>query len=587
MKLSFLWLRPARRAALRVIFGLLLFVMSFGLVRGAVAQTPDVAGSEHILQKQEEYLRLEEEERRRRFVAPPADREEKADEKKEGKEGGMCFVIKHIKLSGQDRIRDVDPAGVLEPFEGRCIGLAEIDLVMRDLTDLYVRAGYITTRVYVPKQDLGSGTLELILREGILEDFVPGSSRLGTGNMATAFPGMTGKVLNLRDLEQGLDQINRLSRYNIKMSLQPGVNPGGTSVHLGGEAAPPWSGGFTVDNSGSRATGSIVGTIHTRAEDLLGLNDQWSLQWRHSPVPRDSSGRSESLSGSFSIPWGYSLLSLSSNWFNYDNPIRGLRRVIRTRGQSRTNKVRLDHVVHRDSVSKTILSGSLAIKDTVNYIENLKIRASSRRLVVGSCSLTHSRRFAGGALLLSAGYDAGLDRLGAEKDRVHDPRVARAQFRKYVLDVQYQKPLPSPVDPIKLDWTTSAHGQWTPHTLYGQERLSIGSRYSVRGFQDQGISGDRGGYLRNDFRLTFPPSGLARLDQLVGRSYLTFGYDIGAIRSDNADAMERGVVGGVSAAFGVSGGPVTGSLSWSRPVRAPSFIKDRSNTVYFSVGVSI
>ncbi|MBO1916314.1 hypothetical protein J4727_12560 [Providencia rettgeri] len=34
--------------------------------------------------------------------------------------------------------------------------------------------------------------------------------------------------------------------------------------------------------------------------------------------------------------------------------------------------------------------------------------------------------------------------------------------------------------------------------LYGIERISIGGQYSVRGYHEQSLSGNRGGYWRNE-----------------------------------------------------------------------------------------
>lgn len=41
-----------------------------------------------------------------------------------------------------------------------------------------------------------------------------------------------------------------------------------------------------------------------------------------------------------------------------------------------------------------------------------------------------------------------------------------------------------------------------PHrtTLYANERLSLGGQYSVRGFKEQYLTGNRGGYWRNELK---------------------------------------------------------------------------------------
>ena len=40
--------------------------------------------------------------------------------------------------------------------------------------------------------------------------------------------------------------------------------------------------------------------------------------------------------------------------------------------------------------------------------------------------------------------------------------------------------------------------QWSPDRLFGAEQLTLGGESSVRGFKEQYLSGNNGGYLRNE-----------------------------------------------------------------------------------------
>lgn len=46
-------------------------------------------------------------------------------------------------------------------------------------------------------------------------------------SLGNAFPGTLGRPLHLPDLEQGLDQLNRLRAYDLEMALLPGELQGG------------------------------------------------------------------------------------------------------------------------------------------------------------------------------------------------------------------------------------------------------------------------------------------------------------------------------------------------------------------------
>ncbi|MCG2968621.1 ShlB/FhaC/HecB family hemolysin secretion/activation protein, partial [Escherichia coli] len=67
------------------------------------------------------------------------------------------------------------------------------------------------------------------------------------------------------------------------------------------------------------------------------------------------------------------------------------------------------------------------------------------------------------------------------------------QFRKWSVSASFQRPVTD-----RVWWLTSAYAQWSPDRLHGVEQLSLGGESSVRGFKEQYISGNNGGYLRNE-----------------------------------------------------------------------------------------
>ncbi len=42
--------------------------------------------------------------------------------------------------------------------------------------------------------------------------------------LTMAFPGLEGHILNLRDIEQGMEQINRTRATPVQIEIQPGEN---------------------------------------------------------------------------------------------------------------------------------------------------------------------------------------------------------------------------------------------------------------------------------------------------------------------------------------------------------------------------
>nr|WP_246713401.1 POTRA domain-containing protein [Rhizobium sp. BK619] len=72
------------------------------------------------------------------------------------------------------------------------------------MTHLYLEKGFVSSRVYVPAQDIAKAKmLRLVAIEGTLADiYINGKPAPGSGVIATAFPGMKGQITSLRDIER-------------------------------------------------------------------------------------------------------------------------------------------------------------------------------------------------------------------------------------------------------------------------------------------------------------------------------------------------------------------------------------------------
>ncbi|MDV0916573.1 POTRA domain-containing protein, partial [Enterobacter asburiae] len=75
--------------------------------------------------------------------------------------------------------------------------------------------GYITSRAFLTEQDLSGGQLNIVVLEGRLEAIrLEGET---PRMLKMAFPGRVGGILNLRDIEQGMEQINRLRSEPVQI----------------------------------------------------------------------------------------------------------------------------------------------------------------------------------------------------------------------------------------------------------------------------------------------------------------------------------------------------------------------------------
>ncbi|KTT11013.1 ShlB family hemolysin secretion/activation protein, partial [Pseudomonas oryzihabitans] len=146
---------------------------------------------------------------------------------------GRCFTIQHIELQGAEHLSAQDQATLIQPYIGQCLGVNQLNALLKTITDTYIGRGYVTSRAYLPQQDLAKGTLTILVVEGKLESLKPAAgSGLTPRELMQTFPGAPGQLLNLRELEQMVDQLNRLPSNQVQMDLVPGKAVGGSDVQV-------------------------------------------------------------------------------------------------------------------------------------------------------------------------------------------------------------------------------------------------------------------------------------------------------------------------------------------------------------------
>lgn len=167
--------------------------------------------------------------------------------------GGPCFTINHIRLEGADHLPASAQRKLTQDYLQQCLNLGQIQTLVQQISDWYISRGYITSRAFLTEQDLSRGELRLLVLEGKLEKIL--LEQQDDRMLKMAFPGLQGNILNLRDIEQGMEQINRLRQQPVQIEILPGSQPGFSVVNLSAKPEFPLMLGLGFDNSGQKAPG--------------------------------------------------------------------------------------------------------------------------------------------------------------------------------------------------------------------------------------------------------------------------------------------------------------------------------------------
>ena len=146
-----------------------------------------------------------------------------------------CQRIDRIELIGATIPSAKHQRSITEGYLNRCLGSQGINALLKAITAWYFQRGYISSRAYLQAQDLTTGTLVVQVVEGLIEGV--DATSISVRGVKQVFP-TDGSPLNLRDIEQALDQINRLRSRQSTMELIPGSEIGGSRIQISTQLKP-------------------------------------------------------------------------------------------------------------------------------------------------------------------------------------------------------------------------------------------------------------------------------------------------------------------------------------------------------------
>lgn len=544
-----------------LVFGASLFISN-------VMAAPVTPGDLDVIQNQQQQ-RLQQDQQQRDALTQAHQVELQKTESASA--SGPCFEINQISLQQASLITPATQKRIVAPYINQCLSLDRINQLVRAISEWYVQRGYITSRAFLTEQNLSHGTLNITVLEGKLEAIHLQGASARQLNMA--FPTRAGRILNLRDIEQGMEQINRLRTTPVQIEIIPSTQPGYSIVNLTSTPEFPLILGLNMDNSGQRSTGigqlsgSLVGN------DLLGVADRWFVSGGRSSAFSDWRD-AQNFQAGVSVPYGYGLLDYSYSWSNYHSRFNANSFDWYSNGDNIANRLSGSWVLFRNGQIKTGLQLGLNHYVSHNWLNETLLESSSRKLTSLQIGFNHTQKIAGGVATLNPMLSRGMPWFDAESDKGKSDDFPKAEFRKWSVSSSYQRPVTQ-----KMWWLSSFYAQWSPDRLYGSERLTIGGENSVRGYKEQYLSGDVGGYLRNELNyslFTLPA---------IGEVSTTLALDGGWLQSDKQDRYAAGTLWGSSLGLGTRNAHVSTQLSLGIPVSYPNYLAPDRLSVYARVGL--
>ncbi len=435
-----------------------------------------------------------------------------------------CVHVKDIEIFGNTILSSEKITNVSNKYKNKCLSIDDINNLMRDITNIYISNGYITSRSYmpVPQIKLIKGILQIKIVEGKVKNI----SGISESQIITSFPFVRNNILRLRDIEQGLYQINKLSSNSATMDIRPSKDNGYSDIVVTNNKSPRNKINLFTDNAGSKSTGQSRTGIRIATDNLLNINDQLNIGYTGALHNNYDYKKSNSLTFTYNIPFGYWTLTNNLSYSDYRTSF--ILPISRDRfysyGDSVNNYFMIDRVLVLGQKYKISGGMGLTYKSNNNYTQVLdlisKSEVGSRNLTILSFDVPMTFYVGNGVLYIKPSFIKGLKIFNALDDK-ENKFVQRAQYKAYKLYSYYQYYNKYFTNTFTVD------SQYSSDELFSSEVFYIGGEYSVRGFKNEGSQGDSGIILRNDIALnlsTLFSNTYKVTDMIIPSVFWDYGY---------------------------------------------------------------
>ncbi|MES2635884.1 MAG: ShlB/FhaC/HecB family hemolysin secretion/activation protein [Pseudomonadota bacterium] len=503
-----------------------------------------------------------------------------------------CFTINDIELLGDasDKFKFALSTALNDkPILGRCLGTVGINAVMARVQNAIIAKGFVTTRVLAAPQDLKSGVLQLTVITGRVNAirFTPDSNKRANG--WNALPVSAGDIVNLRDIEQGLENFKRVPTAEVDIQIEPATTeintPGLSDLIVRYQQRFPFRIALNLDDSGSKTTGKYQNGITLSGDNLLMLNDLIYVNYNHDLGDGETGKRGNNgHTAHYSVPYDNWLLSATTSTNDFHQTVAGINQTYVFSGRSQNAEIKVSRLLYRNSINKTFASIKGFLRKSSNFIDDTEIEVQRRRTAGWEFGINQSWYIGQAVLDYNLAYRRGTGAKNALQAPEQSFGEGTSRMKLLLGDLNLSIPfhVKAPWGQQPLQFSASLRGQTNYTPLTPQDRFSIGNRFTVRGFNgEQTLVADHGWLIRNELTVPVAQSGQA----------IYCGLDYGEVGGQSSDNLVgkylAGIVIGLRGSAYSSGLKLLSGLSYdvfvAKPINKPKGFDTAETTAGFNL----
>lgn len=203
----------------------------------------------------------------------------KAPELQEPAAGGEQVRIDRITLEGNALYTQAELLSALGDVTGKSYDLAGLVGVANQLSEYYRERGYSFAKAFVPQQEIGDGTLRLVIREGKYGKIQVTGEDESLKQQAAAYltPFKPGAVIDSAPLERAALILGELPGIKAEPVIEKGEAEGTADLKLDVKRNKPYAFSLGLDNHGSRYTGRNQAKTNLSVNSPFMLGDQLNM----------------------------------------------------------------------------------------------------------------------------------------------------------------------------------------------------------------------------------------------------------------------------------------------------------------------
>lgn len=423
--------------------------------------------------------------------------------------------------------------------------------------ELYSR-GYVTTSLHIPTQTYQDGIVYIEVITGRVNQLLTEDPKAAK-SFKMVLPRVEEKILNYRNLENGLDRIERLNSYSTEFQIAPSKRAGFSDVICRIKRSKAWTGNLSYDDSYVKALGEHTLRAKYSYDNPLGLADFISLGGSTVVSPPKFVKRYGN-SIHYGIPYSRTLTTFNGSW-NYSSIPLGNTHIA---SETKSTGLNLDwsYLGYRSKYFKSEFGFNISHYRSRKFIGGLEQAVSRKKTTSFLLRYNMTVFFGKSSINATLSGKIGVPWFGSQKDNnlmsFDDPTY---EYKIYNLNLVYTT-RGNLFKTIPINWTTVLNGQYTNDTLYGAEQFTIGSRYSVRGFGDEfSTSAENGLFIRNECTFPLQPIKSVKPTFYLGADY---GFVSGFSDKYNTDKELSGAFVGLRLRWK----SIYADFTWSEPIQS-------------------